>query len=265
VTVAALGWLVASRVAPGWAPPLVALGWGVGGVLWLYCRPVRDVHERVRAAERELPDALALLGRRVAAGESVERAVEAASEDITGPLGEALAAGARRQQRLQVGIESAVLGDRGVLERLPSRRLRGGLSMVALAGREGRPVGEALLSLADHVGRLQRVEADARAELDSVCNTLRTTGTVFGPLVAGATVALAAGMTGGGFIGGSGMPWLGGVVGGYVLLLAVLLPALAVGLKRGFDPALVGHAVGKALCVAVTVYLASYVLVGGIA
>jgi Flp pilus assembly protein TadB len=262
---APLGWLVASRVAPGWAPPLVALGWGVGGTLWLYCRSVRDVHERVRAAERELPDALALLGRRVAAGESVERAVDAASEEITGPLGEALAAGTRRQRRLQVGIERAVLGDGGVLERLPSRRLRGTLSVVALAGREGHPVGGALLSLADHVGRLQRVEADARAELESVCNTLQSTGSVFGPLVAGSTVALAAGMTGSSFVGGSGMPWLGGVVGVYVLILAVLLPGLAVGLRRGFDPALVGHAVGKALCVAATVYLASYVLVGGIA
>ena len=262
---AALGWVVAGRLAPGWAPPLVALGWGAGGTLWLYFRSVRSVHERVRAAERELPDALALLGRRVAAGESVERAVEAASEEITGPLGEALRAGARRQRRLQVGVGEAFLGESGVLGRLPSRRLQGSFAMVALAGREGRPAGGALLSLAGHVGELQRVEADARAELDSICNTLRSTGTTFGPLVAGATVALAAGMTGSGFMSGSGMPWLGGVVGVYVLVLAVLLPALSVGLERGFDPALVGHAVGKALCVAVTVYLASYVLVGGIA
>lgn len=262
--VAGLGWLVAARVAPAWAPPLAGLGWSVGGALWLYFHPVRSVHGRVRAAERELPDALALLGRRVAAGESVERAVGTAAEDISGPLREALAVGARRQRQLQVGVDEALLGENGVPERLPSRRLRGSFSMVALAGREGRPAGGALLSLADHVGQLQRVEADARAELDTVCNTLRSTGTVFGPLVAGATVALAAGMTGG-FIGGSGMPWLGGVVGVYVLILAILLPALAVGLERGFDPALVGHAVGKALSVAVTVYLASYLLVGGVA
>jgi len=264
-TAGVLGWLVAAQVAPGWAPPLVALGWGVGGALWLSLRPVGAVHERVRAAERELPDALALLGRRVAAGESIEQAVGAASREVTGPLGDALAAGARRQRRLQVGIRAALLGEHGALGTLPSRRLRGSVAMVALAGREGQPVGGALLSLADHVGRLQRVEAEARAELDSVRSTLRSTGTVFGPLVAGATVALAAGMTGSGFIGGSGMPWLGGVVGVYVLVLAVLLPALAVGLERGLDPALVGHAVGKALCVSVTVYLASYLLVGGIA
>lgn len=262
---AVLGWLTAARVAPGWGPPLVAVGWGVGGPLWLYFRPVRGVHERVRAAERELPDVLALLGRRVAAGESIERAVEAASEDVGGPVGETLADGARRQRRLQVGVEGAFLGQRGVLGHLPSQRLRASFSMVALAGREGRPAGRALLSLSEHVGQLQRVEADARAELDSVCNTLRSTGTTFGPLVAGATVALAAGMTGGGFIGGSGMPWLGGVVGVYVILLAALLPALAVGLERGFDPSLVGHAVGRALCVAVAVYLASYAFVGGLA
>lgn len=264
-TVAVLGWLVAAQVGPGWAPPLVAVGWGVGSALWLYVRPVLSVHERVRAAEQTLPDTLALLGHRVVAGEGVERAIESVSEDITGPLGDALAASARRQRRLQVGIEPALLGEYGGLEGVPSRRLRGAFSMVVLAGREGRPAGGALLSLASHVERLQRVEADARAELDTVCNTLRSTGAVFGPLVAGATVALAAELTGGGFISGSGMPWLGAVVGIYVLILGVLLPALAVGLERGFDPALVGHAVGKALCVAVTVYLGSYVLVGGVA
>lgn len=264
-TGAVLGWLGAARVAPGWAPPLVATGWGVGGALWVYFRPVLSVHERVHTAEQALPDALALLGRRVVAGEGVEWAVESVSEDITGPLGDALAAGARRQRRLQVGIEAALLGEHGELGRMPSRRLRGSFSIVVLAGREGRPAGEALLSLANHVERLQRVEADARAELDTVCNTLRSTGSVFGPMVAGATVALAAAMTGGEFIGGPGMPWLGAVVGIYVLILGILLPALAVGLERGFDPALVGHAVGKALCVAVTVYLASYVLAGGVA
>ena len=262
---AVAGWLVASRLAPGWAPPLVALGWGVGPVLWLLTRPVLAVHERVAAAERELPDALALLGRRVAAGESVERATGAAAAEVGGPLGNCLGAAAGRQRRLGVGIETALVGEDGALDRLPSRRLAASLSMVALAGREGRPAGGALLSLADHVAQLRRVEADARAELDSLCGTLRSTGSAFGPLVAGATVALAAGMTGQGFLGGAGMPWLGGVVGVYVVQLAVLLPALAVGLERGFDPALVGHAVGKALPVAVTVYLGSYVLVAGVA
>lgn len=262
--VAALGWLVGARVAPGWAPPLVAFGWGVGTALWLSARPVLELHERVTSAERELPDALALMGRRVAAGESVEHATDGAATEVSGPLGDCLAAATRRQRQLGADIETALLGEGGALERLPSRRLAASFAMVALAGREGRPVGDALLSLADHTAQLRRVEADARAELDSVCGTLRSTGAAFGPLVAGATVALAAGMTGQGFLGGSGMPWLGGVVGAYVVLLAVLLPALAVGLERGFDPALVSHAVGKSLPGAVTVYLASYALVAGV-
>jgi hypothetical protein len=116
--------------------------------------------------------------------------------------------------------------------------------------------------MADHVDDLQRVEREARRELASVTGTLRNTAAIFGPLVGGATVALADGMATGTL--GEPLPTaaLGLAVGGYVLLLATILTALATGLERGFDRALVGYRLGLALLSAVGSLLAGYVGAG---
>ena len=90
--------------------------------------------------------------------------------------------------------------------------------------------------MAEQTDELRRVEAEARRELRRVTDTLTNTAAVFGPLVAGATVALAArvaaeggGRLGGGFdVGGLGL-----AVGGYGLISAVVLTVLATGLVVG--------------------------------
>jgi len=56
--------------------------------------------------------------------------------------------------------------------------------------------------------------------------------------------------------------WLGGPVGVYVLLLAVVLTTLATGLTRGLDRELLGYQIGRALCCAAGAYLGAYLLVG---
>jgi hypothetical protein len=91
---------------------------------------------------------------------------------------------------------------------------------------------------------------------------------LFGPLVAGSTVALAGGMVGGsGVVPGEGgsLPYLGLSIGLYALALATILPALSTALVRGFDRALVGARVGKSLLIATIVYLVAYQFVVAIA
>lgn len=259
------GWLVASTAFPPWGPPIAAVGLGAGTLLWLRYRPVVAVYGEIRAAEQGLSDALSLAGRRVADGQAVETAIAETAAELDGPMGERLEAGARRQRRLQVGVHEAFLGRHGALERLPSPRIRGGVSLLAVAADEGRPAGEALLALADHIEDLGRIEREARHELSYVCRTLSSTAAVFGPLVAGATVALAGQMSGDAFPGSGSLGWLGAPVGGYVLALAVLLTTLSTGLTRGIDPPLVGHRAGRALVGGTVAYLCAYLLVGAVA
>jgi Flp pilus assembly protein TadB len=254
---------------PDWTLPVGIMGFGTGTALLVYHRPVLAVYDRVRDVEAGLTDALSVVGRRVAGGEAVESAIEQAGTELSGEMGELLSRTARRQRQLQVSVEEAFLGEAGTLADVPSRRVRGAVAFLGLAAEEGRPAGPAILSLADHIDELGRVEADARYGLQSVCGTLQSTGTLFGPLVAGSTVALAenmSGMGGGSFVPGDGtLPLLGLVVGIYALALATILPALATALVRGFDRALVGARVGKSLVIATAVYLLAYQFVGAIA
>jgi len=259
------GALVAARAFPWWGPPVAAAGLGAGVALWLRFRPVVGVYGRVRRVEAGLPDALALVGRRVANGCAVETALVRAAEELDDETGAMLERGVTRQRQLRVGVREAFLGRHGALATVPSRRVRGSMALVALAGDEGRPAGSALLAMADHLEELQRIESEARHSLDHVCRTLGTTGTVFGPLVAGATVALADSMSGAELLPGGeqSLAWLGGPVGAYVLFLAVLLAALSTGLTRGIDRSLVGYRAGRALVAATVTFLGSYLVVGG--
>jgi Flp pilus assembly protein TadB len=267
VSAATVGLWLAGRLSPAWTGPFAAVGLGAGAALSVHYRPVVAVYGRVREVEAGLTDALALVGRRVANGAAVESAVRAAATDLDGAMGEVLDRAVARQRQLGVGPTVAFLGDDGALSEVPSPRVRGSVAVLGLAAREGQPVGAALLALADHVDDLRRVEAEARRDLDEVCGTLRNTGALFGPMVAGSTVALADRLAGGPAVPGNGhgLPVLGLAVGGYVVASAVVLPALATSLSRGFDGPLVGYRVGCALLLATPVYLGSYLLVGGIA
>lgn len=264
VTVGVVTAVVTGFVAPQWAPPVAALGTSVGVGLWLYYRPVVSQYERIQKIEESLPDALTLIGRRVANGRAVETALERAGEELDNEFGTVLQAGTQRHRQLQISVRAAFLGRDGTLAAVPSQRVRGSVALLALAAKEGRPAGTALLALGDHVEDLQAIERESRRSLAHVCQTLQTTGVLFGPLVAGATVALAEGISGQAFLTErtQSLLWLGGPVGVYVLVLAVVLTALGTGLTRGLDRELLGYRIGRALCAATVAYVGAYLLVG---
>lgn len=271
LAVASVGVALASLVAP-WLTPVVGLGGGIGAGLVLAARPVVRVHDRVRAVERGLPDALALVGRRVAEGVAVERAVADAGGRLDGPTGDAFELVARRQRQLSVGLERAFRGEHGPLSDLPSDRLDGTVELLGVAVREGAPAGSALVTTADHLDDLLAVEREARRSVVRVTRTLSNTAAVFGPLVAGVTVGLAARLStpvatataapGATTAVSSGDPLpvagIGLAVGGYVCWLAVVLPALSTGLARRFDAALVAERVGQSLLAAVALYATAF-------
>lgn len=276
VVVACLGWLVGATVVGPWASPVAAVGFGLGVGLLVRYQPVKRVRERVNAVEKGLDDALYLVGRRVAAGESVEQAMDTAAAELPGATGEVFEDAVGIGRRLRVGVRASFLGEHGALATLPSQRTRSAAVLLSIAAAEGRPAGTAIVSLADHLAELRRIERNGRRELASVTSTLENTAAFFGPLVGGATVALAGRMatatdargsagatvsaaTTGAGTTAIGTGELGLAVGGYVLAMAVILTALAATLKYGFDPALVGYRAGIALPAATATYLATYV------
>lgn len=263
---AAVGaWLLVGRVVAPWVGPLAGVGTGLGLALVVRYRPFRAIRADVRAVEAGLSDALSLVGRRVSGGIAVERAIDGTANDLPEATGDVFADAARRQRQLGIGVREAFLGEHGALADVPSPRTRSAAALLAVAAREGRPAGAAVVATADHLDELGAVERAARREVRRVTATLANTAAVFAPLVGGSTVALADAMAGADL--GPPMPTagMGTAVGVYVLVLAVLLTALATGLERGLDRALVGYRTGVALVGATWIYLVAFVVTGTLA
>lgn len=252
--------VAAATALPTWTAPVAGAGVGSGIALVVHHRPVVVVRRRADELDAALPDALYLVGRRVGDGIAVERALADAAEEVDGVVGDTFRAAARRQRQLRVDVETAFVGEYGALDGLPSERADSAARLLGVAARAGAPAGRALVETADHLDALRRVELDARRDLGRVTATLANTAAVFGPLVGGATVALADGVGTTEALEGSAPDpaGLGVAVGVYVLLLAAILSALAVGLSRGLDRATVGYRAGLALCTATPTYLLAF-------
>jgi len=260
--VAVGAWLAGRALLPAWAPPIAALGLGVGSALVVYYRPVSAVRDHIGAVEDGLPAALSAIGRRVERGESVEAAFDVAADAAPEPLASVLTATVERQQTLGVDIETAFCGDYGTLSTLPSPRLRRTAVLLGSAADIGPPAGETIATMGDHLEELTEVERETRRQLSQVTGTLSNTAAFFGPLVGGATVAMSATIRGGGPIESVSPASLGPVIGWYCLVLAVVLTTLSTGLHRGLDRALVGYRAGLALCSATAVYCVAVIATG---
>ena len=256
-----VGAVAARTLLPKWTVSLTAVGLGIGTALVVRYRPVLAVRKRADKLESALPDALYLVGRRVSDGIAVEQAVADAAGELEGIAGGAFRSAARRQRQLRVGVEAAFVGEHGALEDLPSQRAESTARLLGMAAGTGAPAGRALVETADHLDELRRVERDAKQDLSRVTSTLSNTAAFFGPLVGGATVALADSVGTTEALDGSApeTAGLGIAVGVYVLLMAAVLTGLSTGLQRGLDRATVGYRVGIALCTAtVTFFLAVF-------
>ena len=252
-----VGAVAARALLPGWTVTLTAVGVGVGSALVVRYRPVVAVRRRTDELESALSDALYLVGRRVSDGIAVEQAVADAAGELEGIAGETFRSAARRQRQLRVGVEAAFVGEHGALEDLPSQRAESTARLLGMAAGTGAPAGRALVETADHLDELRRVERDARQDLGQVTSTLSNTAAFFGPLIGGATVALADSVGTTEALDGSApeTAGLGIAVGVYVLLMAAILTGLSTGLQRGLDRATVGYRVGIALCTATVTFL----------
>ncbi|AFZ72549.1 hypothetical protein [Natronobacterium gregoryi] len=266
IAAAAVVYVGTRRVGYEHLAPVAAIGLGAGvGLLAVYS-PILSVRHHVRDVESHLTDALYLVGRQVAEGESVESAIALAGKRIPAETGDVFEAAASLQQRLHVGVEEAFLGEYGALQNVPSPRARGTASLLAIATDEGQPAGRAIVAMADHLEELEELERKTQRDLEQVTGTLDNTAAYFGPLVAGTTVGLAD-MMGGIDVAATtesaAFPTdsLALSIGAFVLVLCLVLIPLSYALRYGLDRALFGYHVGRALLSATTVYVLTVVAI----
>jgi len=248
---------------------VTAIGFGLGTALLAVFQPIKEVRDHVRDVEEHLVDALYLVGRQVSEGESVESAIDLAGDRVPGETGEVFETAAGLQRRLQIGIEEAFLGTYGALRDVPSSRAHSTATLLSIAASEGRPAGDAIVSMGEHLEELRDVESETKRELSMVTSTLEHTASFFGPLIAGSTVGLAGLMVSesSGDIDAASLPadQLGIVVGVFVISLCLILTPLSIALRHGIDRAMLGYYVGQSLVVAMPIYVATVMLVGQIA
>ena len=247
--------------------PVASAGLGTGAMLIAYVRPILHVRTYIRDVESNLTDALYLTGRLVDDGRSVETAIQRAGDQIPAATGELFEQAAGLQRRLHLSVHDAFLGEYGVVSDVPSPRVRATVELLAIAAEQGAPAGRALVSMADHLDELRDVEARTRRQLSTITETIDHTATFFGPMVAGATVGLAGGLSGDGTTaieGATTLPTdqLGLVIGAYVVSLSFILVPLSVALEDGLDRPLIGYRIGRSLVGAVTIYVLTVVAVG---
>ncbi|PGF18330.1 secretion system protein [Natrinema sp. CBA1119] len=263
------GYVTIATTGPGHLAPVAAIGLGVGVALVATYRPVLAVRQYVRDVEAHLTDALYIVGRQVAEGESVESAVELAGDRVPAETGAVFEDAAGIQRRLQTGVREAFLGHYGALRNVPSPRARGTAALLAIASEEGKPAGRAIVSMADHLEELEAVEAETKRNLEQVTGTLDNTAAYFAPLVAGATVGMAAMMSSediiaSGEVEAAAFPAesLAVVVGLYLIALCFIITPLSIGLRHGLDRALVGYHVGRTLVSAMILYVLTVAVIG---
>lgn len=247
-------YLVVESLGPAYLSEVVAVGIGVGvALLGMYGSILRLRHD-VRDVETHLTDALYIVGRQVAEGESVESAIELAADRVPGATGDVFNRAAGVQQRLHTSVEESFLGPYGALRDVPSQRAHSMAALLAIAGDEGKPAGRAIVSMADHLEELEEVEAETKRALVQVTSTLDNTAAYFGPMVGGATVGMAEMLTAEDFtVGGDfdavtlPIEQLGVVVAVYLILLAFIMTPLSYALRYGMDRTLFGYHVGRTL------------------
>ena len=258
------------RVGPAYLAEVAAVGLGLGVALLAVYRPVLELRNHVRDVEANLTDALYIIGRQVAEGESVESAIDLAADRVPEATGDVLERAAGVQRRLHTSVEAAFLGQYGALRNIPSQRARGMAALLAIAGEEGKPAGRAIVSMADHLEDLEDVEAETKRALVRVTSTLDNTAAYFGPMVGGATVGMANMLTADDFemadgMGATTLPidQLGVVVAVYLILLAGIMTPLSYALRFGMDWTLFGYHVGRTLVSSMLLFVVTVALIDG--
>ena len=233
----------AAWLAPGPAGMLVPLWILVAAALAYLAPGLRDVQRRRRASARleaEFPDALFLLGSRVAEGLPVERALQSAAEATRGSEAAALFERiVRRLQASRAGLEEILFAPGGVLEEVPSRTVHAALRMVLEVSRKDpAAAGKAIVETSAYLRDLRDVDREIRRDLSSVVEAMQSTALLFAPIVLGVTCALygllarsfaelvSLGLSPSGFLG---------VVGVYLVLAVLVITYFSVGVARGRD------------------------------
>lgn len=270
---------------------LVAIALGLGAVssfvfasgsasvfvgLWLvvaaglaYLEPgIRELERKRRniaRLESEFPDALFILGSRIAEGAPAERALQLTADATRGSeVSLLLSRILRALQTSRSGLEEVLFSKDGVLSDVPSRTIHAAFRTVLEASRKD-PIGagKTIVETSNYLRDLREMDREIHRDLRSVVDAMQTTGAFFAPIVLGVTCALY-GLLSRAFsrivvLGLSPSLFLG-VVGVYLILAVAVITYFRVGIEHGRDPTAVRAQLMKTWPVSMAVFTIAFIV-----
>lgn len=193
--------------------PCAYLGWKL--------RDHDPSRRRKRRLEREATSALFQIGNRMVSGATFERALEEAAEGLRGTPFQEFVRSLLYRSRLYGRPLDEMIVEEGSL-RSASRVVENAyMTVVECAARDPRYAGQIALNLAHMLSDLNACQGKIEEKLHGVVDMMRSTSTIFAPIVLGVTGALFA-------LIGSQTSMSGGAVGEIALITGIYLGELSV-------------------------------------
>ncbi len=207
IVIASMGYLLILRGNPmnivstgtlnGIIPPTLFIIWGIVFAVAVYLNisyaPYKKIRDEIRKMENEFSDALFILGRRISEGRSSEEAfIHTASTMKGADIAGALEGISINLMNMRTDIRSAIFDeDFGAFKDIYSERIKTTMMLLIQSVHKSHEVaGVAIVKLADHLKELQEVELNIKQSLYDMTSTMRSTASIFAPLIAGITIAL---------------------------------------------------------------------------
>lgn len=279
-------------------PVTLFILWGMAAAVGLYClgtyRPYKKIRDDIKTMEREFSDSLYVIGKRITEGKPAEDAFQYASQTLRGSeMGSMFARTAFNLTALRTNLREALFDEEyGSLRHVYSDRIRAVMRLfIEGVQKSHQAAGNAIVKIAEHLKQLQDVEKGIRQSLGTLTSTLKSTATIFAPMIAGVTLGITKlisivlnnmDLSGvpedtalGGLSGLSGVSfdvrpeYFVLVIGIYVIELIFLLIRFANGIDEGDDKIEYMYGLGQALPTAVAFFslvtILAMALFGGMA
>jgi len=267
--------------------------WGATAAVSLYClsayRPYKKVRDEIRQMEKEFSDALYILGKRISEEKSPEESFAYTAQTMQGTrIAEVFYQTSYNLIALHTNLYDALYSNEfGSLQHVYSDRIKAILRLfVEGTQKSQRAVSASLIRIADHLKQLQEIEKKIIDMLYELTSTLRSTVSIFAPLIAGVTLAITTLIstilrsiqgkqspeiiTGipTSFSGASGTFMMENirpeyfvlVIGIYLIELVILLTRFTNGLNEGDDTATFMYSLGKTMPLSITVFSITVIL-----
>jgi hypothetical protein len=226
--------------------------------------------------EKEFSDSLYVIGKRVEEGKPPEEAFHHASKTMDGSkMGEIFSLTSFNLTSMRTNLHSALFDKKfGSLRHVYSDRIRAVMHLLVEGVKKSHAeAGAAIVKIAEHLKQLQEVENGIKKSLGVLTSSIRSTATIFAPMIAGITLGITKlisvvignmdmeSIPENNFISNSSNfsfnaspEYFVLVIGIYVIQLVLLLIRFANGIDEGDDKIEYMYSIGKSMPQAIAIF-----------